>query len=329
MRLIFKASSLIPVKRIVHRGGRTHVQTYYVRPAQEVGEYGGQAAEALRFTPPPPPVYPPTAGGRARERLDRLEEQFNREYTAVESEIEQLKGEMECHSRDLFSDERMMDEAETRLAAALRRQEEIIRHYRQEIVRAISAPGAPAAAGVFYDPREAVGLPPLSENDRANVEEGLAFIRNLLSPRALEYFSVSVQPRTPEENPHQRGGVIYVAPEDDPGIVAHEIAHHLHESIPGAAKRVEGFFQRRTAEQSREWMPLPGKMGYWSIPDNFFHPYVGRIYSRYKDGVVHEFYGNEILSMGVEALWQNPISFARKDPEHFDLTLGILHGEEA
>ena len=49
--------------------------------------------------------------------------------------------------------------------------------------------------------------------------------------------------------------------------------------------------------------------------DNFFSPYCGKIY---QGG------GTEILSMGLEEIFDNAIEFSEKDPEYFNFVLDVI-----
>ncbi len=51
--------------------------------------------------------------------------------------------------------------------------------------------------------------------------------------------------------------------------------------------------------------------------DDFLSPYVGKVYQRGS---------TEIISMGLEWMYKNPVGFYEKDPDHFDLILRILKG---
>lgn len=51
-------------------------------------------------------------------------------------------------------------------------------------------------------------------------------------------------------------------------------------------------------------------------PDDFDSPYTGRIYKRSGD--------TEIISMGLEQMFNNPAKFARDDPDYFDFIFTTL-----
>lgn len=55
-------------------------------------------------------------------------------------------------------------------------------------------------------------------------------------------------------------------------------------------------------------------------PDKFSDPYMGKIYSQ---GTT------EILSMGIEKMWDNPAKFAKDDPDYFDFMLVTLENSRS
>ncbi len=55
-------------------------------------------------------------------------------------------------------------------------------------------------------------------------------------------------------------------------------------------------------------------------PDHFFHPYCGKKYER--NGIVT----TEILSMGAERLYNDPIAFFNEDQDYFNFIVTTLRG---
>jgi hypothetical protein len=54
-----------------------------------------------------------------------------------------------------------------------------------------------------------------------------------------------------------------------------------------------------------------------AVPDNYRNPHVGRISP---EGA------SEVVSMGIQWMFTEPLDFARGDPEHFDLVWAIMKG---
>lgn len=103
----------------------------------------------------------------------------------------------------------------------------------------------------------------------------------------------------------------------------HELGHWL-EAADYRAKELAGrFLDRRTAgEPIQKMADLAPGGGYQpdeiARPDKFINPYVGKVYGDRS---------TEILSMGIERMWDDPAGFAKADPEHFDFTLAIMRGD--
>jgi hypothetical protein len=101
----------------------------------------------------------------------------------------------------------------------------------------------------------------------------------------------------------------------------HEIGHWLEERDAGAHQDIGDFIERRTAGLTPQWLGPGYDASEVAIADNFIHPYVGKDYI--ENG---RRFASEVLSMGLENFYTDPIGFARKDPEHFQLTYVIARG---
>lgn len=121
-------------------------------------------------------------------------------------------------------------------------------------------------------------------------------------------------------------GTIYTAKEDDAGVSAHEFGHHLESRNEWVKDRVQSFrsarYDPRDDEPMRKYstgyttseVGNPDKMG-----DTFkrsdLAAYSGK---QYPDRTT------EIVSMGIEQLYRDPVHLARVNPEYFALIVGIL-----
>ena len=136
-----------------------------------------------------------------------------------------------------------------------------------------------------------------------------------------------------------RRKILMIAEGSDASIVAHEIGHSLEE-FGEVHELVSGFLHHRTKGESLQALnDVLGTDRYedWETGrgDNFARAFLGRLMGlNKKQAAGKAFYAgkhyegaSEILSMGIELLYDDPIGFAQRDPEWFDFTLGILRGD--
>jgi hypothetical protein len=130
----------------------------------------------------------------------------------------------------------------------------------------------------------------------------------------------------------QRAGRIFMSSSAETRVYVHELAHALEFRDKRWAAKAQAFLRKRTkGEKLRKLEELHPDRGYGSDevtkPDKFFHPYCGKYYVHGKGAVLEgEMYATEILSMGMEQMYVDPVGFAAKDPGHFELVLSLLRG---
>jgi len=102
----------------------------------------------------------------------------------------------------------------------------------------------------------------------------------------------------------------------------HEIGHAIEHDNPKVKSEINEFYNRRTAasELSRLKDILPSS-GYdndeYTKTDSFPDPYCGKVYSDH---------ATELLSMGLQFMYEDPNLFMKKDPEYFNLIYDIMKG---
>lgn len=110
--------------------------------------------------------------------------------------------------------------------------------------------------------------------------------------------------------------------------VVHEMGHWLEHNNTAVREAVHEFYRQRTKDEP----PIPlsratGNVSYRSnektLVDKFIDPYMGKIYTN-RDG---EIYATEILSMGLELYYKDPIRLATEDPEYFDFIYNVVRGD--
>jgi len=107
------------------------------------------------------------------------------------------------------------------------------------------------------------------------------------------------------------------APSD--ATYAHEFGHHLSYKFKGFMRAQNEFFRERTVGEKiiNILKDVRGKKDKWAMVHKDAI-YAGRIYS---DGATPE-----VAAMGIEYLWKNPVAFATKDPEWFNMIVSQLKG---
>lgn len=123
-----------------------------------------------------------------------------------------------------------------------------------------------------------------------------------------------------------------VSPRSSAGTHVHEVGH-LFESQSGAHLRAAVAFRDRRAEAAGHTVDRPVPLnqlrngtyaGYAgdevTLEDHFSEPYTGKVY---RDASGRDD-GTEITSMGLQYLYEDPVAFAERDPDHFRFTIAQL-----
>jgi hypothetical protein len=163
----------------------------------------------------------------------------------------------------------------------------------------------------------------MAESDiRLNIDEFSRITRGRgISPLkqiVLEDDRAWANDQTGDLNIGRRGG-------DVAGIrrmLFHELGHFLEFENPGIAKAAREWVESRATGELSKLKDIDSGYGDYEVyyPDRFIDPYVGKVY---QDGYT------EVISMGIEN-FADPakmVQFYKKDPEHFNLIMGILSND--
>ncbi len=117
---------------------------------------------------------------------------------------------------------------------------------------------------------------------------------------------------------------INIALAESERVMAHELGHILEFNDAEIRRKVRDFYARRTAGEKLEKLSdITGIESYKDVElarrDKFLDPYMGKDYgaSPY----------TEIVSMGVEYFYADPLKLATQDPDYFDFIFRLLRGE--
>lgn len=148
------------------------------------------------------------------------------------------------------------------------------------------------------------------------------------------YSNKEMNIKTHSGRAYQSGSTINVNKNEKIGTLIHEMLHNVEEDNPTMLLNSLAFANYRTqGEKQISLKKLTGNSGYKASEickkDNFFEPYCGKFYTlaggknqQYVDSTA-----SEIMSMGVQELFTNPLEFAKKDREYFDFVIANLRGE--
>ncbi len=140
---------------------------------------------------------------------------------------------------------------------------------------------------------------------------------------------------------------VHVSERHTQSVYVHELGHHLENMVPGIQAKANEFLDERirrsgtpTVSMKETWgggykdyeqgnqddflrtfglfNPKYDKnVGSWPTSKNGNAMYAGK---RYSTG------DTEVVSMGVEKLYEDPVDFAERDPEYFKFIVGVLDG---
>lgn len=136
-------------------------------------------------------------------------------------------------------------------------------------------------------------------------------------------------------------GIVGISESQSPSVVVHEFAHIAERTDKSILKSAIAFREKRRADAGQKYEKLndiekrkTGVAGTFGgdeegFEDKFFDAYCGK---RYRTQVVAGLpvyfpqTGTEIVSMGAQKMYEDPVGFAKSDPEYFQFTLTALQG---
>lgn len=159
---------------------------------------------------------------------------------------------------------------------------------------------------------------------REDLQQGSNAFASMMGRGTLDNQTVTMH-TTGGNRGHYSGNGVYLPPINRRSkVVVHELGHWLEDRDSNVHTKALAFLKKRTrGERAIPLSRATGNTNYRAYEmtkkDKFMHPYSGKIY---KGG-----YATEIISMGVEHLYSEPIEFATKDPEYFDFMYNLMRGE--
>lgn len=161
---------------------------------------------------------------------------------------------------------------------------------------------------------------------KTKMAEAIEWLQSVTSRSVLPAHDTITVFAAPGQRSYALGRGIFMTKSADVGTYIHEIGHWF-ERDPAVLARSVAYLEERTrgelAVPLRKLQPRHGyRTGEVARKDKWTNPYTGKIYKSF--GV---FEATEILSMGLEALFRDPLEFARQDPEFLEFVLAFLSGD--
>lgn len=318
---------------------------------------------AIKVAPPAPPVAPPVPAKAATNEVRiKLSANNIRQRIADNKELDDLTKKVTA----LAGDPADVDKIESlRAELAAHRTTEPRNWVRINEIYAEIAPIQERLSKVADQARlEAHKLLALPKEQRMEIQMGVArgcgpkvkergkeardFLQSVTSKRDEHkvkhadhstFTELSPKKHKLEVELHQKAGRAYhnngkvvLAPTSPAKTHAHEIGHAIEQQTPRMVEDAISFRTARIWEAATETVKMkkqfPGH-GYGAEETgnkDSFDRYFGKDSGAFYCGKEYGFRATEIISMGVEALFDDPIKFAQKDPEYFKFIVGILRG---
>jgi hypothetical protein len=156
-----------------------------------------------------------------------------------------------------------------------------------------------------------------------NIEEGARWVGRMVVTDAFDE-PVGVME---EEGTREKGGAVNISmkPTSEKWVAVHELGHTLEDRDPEIHRAAVDFLASRTSSEADVRLAdLKPNYNYDSDevtrPDRFTDVYMGKQYR----GAGGEPYATEIVSMGLQKIYQSPGDLAKRDPEYFKLMVGVM-----
>ncbi|MBP3956303.1 hypothetical protein J8F10_13515 [Gemmata sp. G18] len=289
-------------------------------------------------SPPPPraPSAPPSAGGTPAPHAHRVLENIPETIIELRRQLADREALLAAahaalaavpHS-DKLARNTALRHTQARLSEKIATQEEYSRRSREHLISTLGNPsGAPIPAPI-YDAAFARKVKPA-------VDEAMTFLGKMQNgePPAGPVYIGQARSSRAEYDPNSKR--LLILGKSDAPTICHEYGHHL-EIDPGVLTAANRLWTERfhgTAEVNMK-TAFPDKpyttheKGRWDKTNQIQRLYLDNLSrAAYIGKRVKSRTGTELISSGMELLYNNPLFFAETDPGYFNLVVGVLRGE--
>lgn len=159
---------------------------------------------------------------------------------------------------------------------------------------------------------------------KAELQEGSDAFASMMGRGTLDGQTVTAHTAKGDRGHYENNGVHLPPINRRSKVMVHELGHWLEDRDSDVHAKALAFLEKRTrGERAIPLSRATGNPNYRANEitkkDKFINPYSGKIYKGGK--------ATEIVSMGVEHFYSEPIEFATRDPGYFDFMYNLLRGE--
>jgi hypothetical protein len=168
--------------------------------------------------------------------------------------------------------------------------------------------------------------PELSDSQKKSVKDAMAFVGDVLRNHPGINLSFQQSKRSCCVN-KDGSSTISLGKLANSVTVVHEIGHAIERQVPGVNEMVQKFRAERVGKEKPSKIECPWRDDAIGYKDDFARTF-GTEYQGHYAGRVYKGGDTEIVSMGLEHMFHDPVHFAKNDPEYFKLMCGILDGSK-
>ena len=157
----------------------------------------------------------------------------------------------------------------------------------------------------------------------ASISDALDDYKAMIGKGLVDQFSVDMHHHEKAGRAYAQGNGIHLFGQEKKKTVVHEMGHWLENKVPSIKKAVFDFYAQRTKgdklEKLKDLTGIKYRDNEVAKKDKWINPYIGKWYAvgtRQTD--------TEILSMGLELMWEDAAKLAQQDPEFFDFIYDLI-----
>jgi hypothetical protein len=169
------------------------------------------------------------------------------------------------------------------------------------------------------------------EDLNKSVKDGHEFLSKFIGEDVVDGLQIKVKARAGIRAYYSNNEQMIMLDRDTPAAtVVHELCHAIEAKNNVVMKRAVDFLEDRAKSlKPVSLKKLTGKnfrADEVIYEDDFFSPYCGKIYKTAKpsDKYYKQYYATEIVSMGVQRLFENPVAFYLEDRDYFNFIFSLF-----